>query len=76
MIQYALPAGAFLGILFFFWGIASLLSSSGSTVEERMARFPFVVAFAFTRDETNHFADVLLPDAGDLESLQLIRIGG
>jgi phenylacetyl-CoA:acceptor oxidoreductase len=42
----------------------------------RMARFPFVVAFAFTRDETNHFADVLLPDAGDLESLQLIRIGG
>ena len=39
-------------------------------------RFPFVVAFAFTRDETNHFADVLLPDAGDLESLQLIRIGG
>jgi phenylacetyl-CoA:acceptor oxidoreductase len=43
---------------------------------ERMARFPFVVAFAYTRDETNHFADVLLPDAGDLESLQLIRIGG
>jgi len=42
----------------------------------RMARFPFVVAFAFTRDETNHFADILLPDAGDLESLQLIRIGG
>jgi len=39
MIQYALPAGAFLGILFFFWGIASLLSSSGSTVEERMARY-------------------------------------
>ena len=41
-----------------------------------MARFPFVVAFAYTRDETNHFADVLLPDATDLESLQLIRIGG
>jgi phenylacetyl-CoA:acceptor oxidoreductase len=45
-------------------------------LEERMARFPFVVAFAFTRDETNHFADLLLPDATDLESLQLIRIGG
>ncbi|MEO8542602.1 MAG: molybdopterin-dependent oxidoreductase [Burkholderiaceae bacterium] len=42
---------------------------------EKMARFPFVVAFAYTRDETNHFADVLLPDATDLESLQLIRIG-
>ncbi|HEY4958851.1 MAG TPA: molybdopterin-dependent oxidoreductase [Caldimonas sp.] len=41
----------------------------------KMARFPFVVAFAYTRDETNHYADVLLPDATDLESLQLIRIG-
>ena len=51
-----------------FWDNAAL--------ENRMARFPFVVAFAFTRDETNHFADILLPDAGDLESLQLIRIGG
>ena len=45
-------------------------------IQTKMARFPFVVAFAFTRDETNHFADVLLPDATDLESLQLIRIGG
>ncbi len=43
---------------------------------EKMARFPFVVAFAYTHDETNHFADVLLPDATDLESLQLMRIGG
>jgi phenylacetyl-CoA:acceptor oxidoreductase len=51
-----------------FWDTAKL--------EERMARFPFVVAFAFTRDETNHYADILLPDATDLESLQLIRIGG
>ena len=45
-----------------FWDTAKL--------EARMARFPFVVAFAFTRDETNHYADVLLPDATDLESLQ------
>jgi phenylacetyl-CoA:acceptor oxidoreductase len=45
-------------------------------VMDKMSRFPFVVAFAYTRDETNHFADVLLPDAMDLESLQLIRIGG
>ena len=45
-------------------------------VEDKMSRFPFVVAFAFTRDETNHFADLLLPEASDLESLQLIRIGG
>ncbi|MEO8204017.1 MAG: molybdopterin-dependent oxidoreductase, partial [Betaproteobacteria bacterium] len=46
------------------------------SISERMARFPFVVAFAYTLDETNHIADVLLPDAVDLESLQLIRIGG
>jgi phenylacetyl-CoA:acceptor oxidoreductase len=45
-------------------------------VQRQMARFPFVVAFAFTRDETNHYADILLPEATDLESLQLIRIGG
>jgi len=45
-------------------------------LQEKMARFPFVVAFAYTLDESNHFADVLLPDATDLESLQLIRIGG
>jgi phenylacetyl-CoA:acceptor oxidoreductase len=51
-----------------FWDTAAL--------EGKIARFPFVVAFAYTRDETNHFADVLLPDAIDLESLQLIRIGG
>ena len=51
-----------------FWDTAAL--------GQKMARFPFVVAFAYTRDETNHFADVLLPDATDLESLQLIRIGG
>jgi phenylacetyl-CoA:acceptor oxidoreductase len=41
-----------------------------------MAKFPFVVAFAYTHDETNHHADILLPEATDLESLQLIRIGG
>jgi phenylacetyl-CoA:acceptor oxidoreductase len=45
-------------------------------VGERMAGFPFVVALAYTRDETNHFADILLPDQMDLESLQLIHVGG
>ena len=39
MVQYALPVGAFIGILFFFWGISSLLSGGGSSVEERMARY-------------------------------------
>src|SRR5436853_6793616 len=38
-MEYALPAGAFISILFFFWGISSLLSPSGSTVEDRMAMY-------------------------------------
>jgi tight adherence protein B len=38
-IQYALPAGMFIAVLFFFWGIYGMLSSSGSSVEERMARY-------------------------------------
>jgi len=43
-------------------------------VTDKIARFPFVVAFAYTHDESNHFADVLLPDATDLEGLQLLRL--
>ncbi len=45
-------------------------------VGETIAKFPFTVCFAFTRDETTHMADVLLPDCTDLEGLQLMRIGG
>lgn len=45
-------------------------------VMETMSQFPFTVCFAYTRDETNHMADILLPDRTDLEGLQLIRIGG
>jgi phenylacetyl-CoA:acceptor oxidoreductase len=45
-------------------------------VSEAMAKFPFTVCFAFTHDETNHVADVLLPDCTDLEGMQLLRIGG
>ncbi len=51
-----------------FWDTAALA--------DKMARFPFVVAFAYTRDESNHMADILLPECTDLEGLQLIRIGG
>lgn len=45
-------------------------------VAERMAKFPFIVSFVYTRDESNHMADILLPEATDLESNQLIRMGG
>jgi phenylacetyl-CoA:acceptor oxidoreductase len=45
-------------------------------ITEVLSRFPFTVCFALTNDETNHFADILLPDRTDLEGLQLIRVGG
>ena len=45
-------------------------------VIDAISHFPFTVCFAYTLDETNYMADVLLPDCTDLESLQLIRIGG
>lgn len=45
-------------------------------VIEAIANFPFTVCFAYTDDETNHMADILLPECTDLEGLQLIRIGG
>ncbi len=44
-------------------------------VAKRVADFPFTVAFAYTHDETNHMADILLPEATDLEGLQLMQIG-
>ncbi|MBI5909259.1 MAG: molybdopterin-dependent oxidoreductase [Betaproteobacteria bacterium] len=50
--------------------------SDSPEVTRRIAEFPFIVCFTFTRDETNHMADVLLPEATDLESTQLIHIGG
>ncbi|RIK95027.1 MAG: molybdopterin oxidoreductase [Proteobacteria bacterium] len=45
-------------------------------IADRMAKFPFIVALTYTRDESNHMADILLPEATDLESTQLIRMGG
>ena len=45
-------------------------------IVKRIAEFPFIVAFAYSHDETNHMADVLLPECTDIESTQLIRIGG
>jgi len=44
-------------------------------VAETMARFPFTVCFGFVPDETNHMADIVLPEATDLEATQLIRLG-
>ncbi|MEE8248483.1 MAG: molybdopterin-dependent oxidoreductase, partial [Alphaproteobacteria bacterium] len=54
----------------------SISSWDAPEVAKRVAEFPFIVAFAYTLDETNHMADILLPEATDLEGLQLIRLGG
>ncbi|MEW5815403.1 MAG: molybdopterin dinucleotide binding domain-containing protein, partial [Spirochaetota bacterium] len=42
---------------------------------EKLSRFPFLVAMGYTHDESNHFADLILPDHTDLEGLQLLRVG-
>ena len=54
----------------------AISSWNAPEVAERVAEFPFIAAFSYTLDETNHFADILLPEATDLESLQLIQVGG
>ena len=51
-----------------FWDTHNLIES--------IAKFPYTVSFAYTLDETNWMADLLLPEASDLESTQLIPIGG
>jgi phenylacetyl-CoA:acceptor oxidoreductase len=53
----------------------AISSLQADEVAREIAAFPFTVAFAYTIDETNWMADVLLPDATDLESLQLMKIG-
>ena len=45
-------------------------------IADCIKNFPFIAAFAYTHDETNWFADVLLPDNTDLEGWQLYRVGG
>ena len=44
-------------------------------VANRIAELPFTVAFAYTIDESNWMADVLLPEATDIESTQLVEVG-
>ncbi len=47
-----------------------------ATLVDAIAAFPYTACFAYTVDETNVLADLLLPEAGDLESTQLIKVGG
>jgi len=45
-------------------------------VLETLKRMPFHVAFGYTMDETVWFADLVLPEDTDLESLQIFPVGG
>jgi tight adherence protein B len=60
---YALPAGVFLGILLFFWGVSSLLAGGGMSVEERMARY----AGGPTPDEQKKIAKKTKRDRQDID---------
>jgi phenylacetyl-CoA:acceptor oxidoreductase len=44
-------------------------------VADRIAELPFTVAFAYTLDESNWMADVLLPEATDIEGTQIVEVG-
>ncbi len=63
-------------ILFVFRTNPAISSWDRKGVTERLTEFPFMVCFAYTHDETNWMADVLLSEATDIESTQLYRIGG
>ena len=39
MTQFAIPAGLFVGLLLFFWGISSMMRGGSQSVESRMARY-------------------------------------
>ena len=45
-------------------------------VEEALSMIPFMVSFVHSMDETAWYADLLLPEDCDLESLQLFPTGG
>jgi phenylacetyl-CoA:acceptor oxidoreductase len=44
-------------------------------IEDTIRRFPFIASFAYTHSETSWYADLLLPESTDLESIQIWRIG-
>lgn len=45
------------------------------TMVKVISQIPFYMAFAYTINETNQYADILLPDNINLESLQLCAVG-
>ena len=70
------PAPTYPDLWFIYRSNPSISFFDNDALADHVARMPFTVAFAYTPDESNHMADILLPDATDLESMQLIRMGG
>jgi len=70
------PAPTYPDLWFIYRSNPSISFFDTEEMADCVAQMPFVVAFAYTPDESNHMADILLPDATDLESMQLIRMGG
>lgn len=54
----------------------AIAKSDTGKILEAMAKTKFHVAFGYILDETTQFADVVLPENGDLEGLQLFRVEG
>src|SRR3972149_889829 len=54
----------------------AIAQSDTGLILEQMAKIKFHLSFAYTLDETTHFADIVLPENGDLEGMQLFRVGG
>ena len=54
----------------------AISSWNAPEVAKRIAEFPFTLAFGYTQDESNWMADIILPEANDIESWQMSRIGG
>jgi phenylacetyl-CoA:acceptor oxidoreductase len=70
------PAPTYPDIWFIYRSNPSISFFDTEELANCVAEMPFIAAFAYTLDETNYMADILLPDATDLESTQLIRMGG
>jgi len=70
-----LPRTTFPDIMLLYRANPSISMYFTNLIHEKMSEFPFFVCIGYTHDETNHFADMILPDHTDLEGLQLFRIG-
>ncbi len=69
------PRPSFPDIWFIYHANPMVSQSDPKLVEQVIERIPFLVCFAYVMDETNQFADILLPENTDLESLGITLVG-